>query len=40
MTDTATLVVFGVMSLMALFITGYFLFVLIGGIINLFRVIP
>lgn len=38
--DKASLIVFTVMSVMALFITGFFLSVLIGGIINFFRGLP
>lgn len=40
MIDIATLAVFTVLSAMALLITGYFLCVLIGAIIHLFRGTP
>lgn len=36
----ADIIVFGIMSLMALFITGYFLCAIIGAIVHVFRGTP
>lgn len=37
---SAEIIIFGIMSLMALFITAYFLSVIIGAIVHVFRGTP